>query len=293
MDLLNLKKEKISFWFETTIREGHINYFESNEFTCLEKIDEGGFDVVYKSEWEDLGKEAVLKCLKSAENLDGIALKTFIKELKILQQTSFHSNIIRFYGITKEPSSRDYYMVLQYANNGNLHEYLEHNFSSLECVDKLRMAREITAGLEFLHMNNLIHKNLNAKKILIHEGQIKISAYSPLNSTDNNYEKYRVLPYVAPEVLHTKTHTCEADIYSFSILFYEIMFGISPYGNIPYDIDLENRICNGLRPEIPKQAQKTFTQLMIQCWDVEPSQRLAAVKLKNIFERKGINNRSQ
>ncbi|CAG8489099.1 5674_t:CDS:2 [Gigaspora rosea] len=62
------------------------------------------------------------------------------------------------------------------------------------------------------------------------------------------------------------------------------MFGISPYGNIPYDIDLENRICNGLRPEIPKQAQKTFTQLMIQCWDVEPSQRLAAVKLKNIFE---------
>ncbi|RIB09070.1 kinase-like domain-containing protein [Gigaspora rosea] len=51
-------------------------------------------------------------------------------------------------------------MVLQLANNGDLREYLKINFSKLEWTDKLRMACEISDGLEFLHKNNIIHRDL-------------------------------------------------------------------------------------------------------------------------------------
>ncbi|RIB27243.1 hypothetical protein C2G38_2062631 [Gigaspora rosea] len=51
-------------------------------------------------------------------------------------------------------------MVLQFANNGDLCEYLKIKFSKLEWTNKLRMAREILDGLKFLHKNDIIHQDL-------------------------------------------------------------------------------------------------------------------------------------
>ncbi|CAG8510570.1 2208_t:CDS:2 [Gigaspora margarita] len=108
-----------------------------------------------------------------------------------------------------------------------------------------------------------------------------------MNSIDKirrNYdddERYGILPYIAPEVLHDKQYTYYADIYSFGILFYRITLGISPYYNIPYDVDLGVSIQNGLNPEFPNHAPKLFIQMMMQCLDIEPSKRPNAAELKN------------
>ena len=53
-------------------------------------------------------------------------------------------------------------MVLQYANNGNLREYLSNKkiFDSLQWGAKIRLALDITCGLECLHQKNIIHGDL-------------------------------------------------------------------------------------------------------------------------------------
>ncbi|RIB05620.1 hypothetical protein C2G38_579267 [Gigaspora rosea] len=51
-------------------------------------------------------------------------------------------------------------MVLQYANDGNLREYLKANFTRLQWMDKLRISKDIAHGLLFLHNNNIIHRDL-------------------------------------------------------------------------------------------------------------------------------------
>lgn len=51
-------------------------------------------------------------------------------------------------------------MVLQFAEDGNLREYLSANFSNLKWIDKLRIAKEIAQGLVFLHDNCIIHRDL-------------------------------------------------------------------------------------------------------------------------------------
>ena len=57
--------------------------------------------------------------------------------------------------------SNGYYnMVLQYADNGTLREYLMTNFTKLQWTDKLCIAKEIALGLLFLHDNNIIHRDL-------------------------------------------------------------------------------------------------------------------------------------
>ena len=51
-------------------------------------------------------------------------------------------------------------MVLQYANQGNLREYLKKKFTSLQWEDKIRMALDITCGLKYLHSEQIIHRDL-------------------------------------------------------------------------------------------------------------------------------------
>ena len=51
-------------------------------------------------------------------------------------------------------------MVLEYANQGNLREYLSNNFDPLQWSDKIRMALDITFGLRCLHSEEIIHRDL-------------------------------------------------------------------------------------------------------------------------------------
>jgi serine/threonine protein kinase len=51
-------------------------------------------------------------------------------------------------------------MVFEYANEGNLRDYLEKKFKLLTWENKLQMAFDIICGLRCLHLKNIIHRNL-------------------------------------------------------------------------------------------------------------------------------------
>lgn len=56
----------------------------------------------------------------------------------------------------------NYILVLEYANGGNLREYLSNKerFGSLRWKDKIQMALDITCGLKCLHSKEIIHRDL-------------------------------------------------------------------------------------------------------------------------------------
>ncbi|CAG8768210.1 3664_t:CDS:1, partial [Dentiscutata heterogama] len=82
-----------------------------------------------------------------------------------------------------------------------------------------------------------------------------------------------------PEVLTDKKFTCEANIYSFGTLLYEIITGLSPDRNDAHDAGFETRICSEVKPKIPEHTPKLFKQLMNQFWRSDPSQRPKANEL--------------
>ena len=51
-------------------------------------------------------------------------------------------------------------MILQYADGGNLRDYLKNPLSPLMWSEKSRIAREIAEGLLCLHAEGIIHKDL-------------------------------------------------------------------------------------------------------------------------------------
>ncbi|CAG8528849.1 1449_t:CDS:1, partial [Dentiscutata erythropus] len=116
----------------------------------------------------------------------------------------------------------------------------------------------------------------NSENILVHEEKMMIAYSIPDQSIDKIH-----IPYVAPEVLHTKQYTREADIYSLGIILYEITTGLSPYYNILHDVNLEMKICNGIRPEFPNTTSNLISQIISRCWDAEPSRRPNIEELKD------------
>ena len=94
-----------------------------------------------------------------------------------------------------------------------------------------------------------------------------------------------VLPYVAPEVLRGKTYTQAADVYSFGILACEILSGLPPYHNLPHNVFLASKICQGLRPKFNNvKVPLLLENLIDQCLDADPLKRPTADDLDGIFK---------
>ncbi|CAG8776204.1 1925_t:CDS:1, partial [Dentiscutata heterogama] len=58
---------------------------------------------------------------------------------------------------------------------------------------------------------------------------------------------------------------------------------VPPFCQIPHDIDLATRICNGLRPDIVDGTPEVYISLMERCWHQDPSKRPKATELNEII----------
>ncbi|CAG8768729.1 17438_t:CDS:2, partial [Cetraspora pellucida] len=61
--------------------------------------------------------------------------------------------------------------VMQYANDGNLKSYLIYNKHKSSLDDKISFNKAILKGLEFLHNNDILHRDLHSKNVLVHNGK--------------------------------------------------------------------------------------------------------------------------
>ena len=83
-----------------------------------------------------------------------------------LDDTTKYAGIIRFYGITQNPETKDYMMVLDYANGGSLRNYLDTNYDKLSWKGKFGSLWNIAIGLDAIHKNELIHRDFHIGNIL-------------------------------------------------------------------------------------------------------------------------------
>ncbi|RHZ53557.1 hypothetical protein Glove_441g48 [Diversispora epigaea] len=205
-----------------------IEWISYNRFKDVKQID------IENQQWEryDKMKEVVLKKFDNIVNFNDV-----LNEMKIHLKT------------WNEDQTQSYMMVLEYAADGNLREYLKINFNNINWERKLYNLKLLSLRLMRIHELDIVHQDFHPGNILssnFKSYDIRISDFglSKLIGTNPNNPKKKnivgVLSYIAPEVLSA------ADVYSFGIIAYEIVTGFPPYPDIPYDKDLAMKICNGL-----------------------------------------------
>ncbi|RHZ79142.1 hypothetical protein Glove_151g57 [Diversispora epigaea] len=278
-----------------------IEWIPYDRFKDVKQIGKGGFGTIHyarwidgfilewdieNQQWERYGKNGV------ADNF--VNFNDVLNEMEIHFKTycSSVATSIRFYGITQDPETHSHMMVLQYAKDGNLREYLKINFNNINWEQKLYNLQELSKRLMNIHELDIVHQDLHPGNILSSNfrGSLEISDFGLsklIGENLNNPEKNNVvgvLPYIAPEVLSgDEEYTKAADVYSFGIIAYEIITGFPPYPDIPHDEDLAIKICNGLRPKIPLHTSKLITRTIMRCWDARVTHRPT---LKELFDDK-------
>ncbi|RHZ46806.1 hypothetical protein Glove_606g178 [Diversispora epigaea] len=73
---------------------------------------------------------------------------------------------IKFYGITQDPEIHSHIMVLQYAKDGNLREYVKTNFNNINWSQKLYLLLELSLKMMKIHELDIVHQDFHPGNIL-------------------------------------------------------------------------------------------------------------------------------
>jgi len=182
----------------------------------------------------------------------------------------------KYYGITQNPITGDFIIIMKYYKSGSLKDYITKNFYNIKWIEKLKILRRIVVGLNHLHNQKIIHRDFHSGNILYeNEWDVVISdlGISKSSIDNDNDEIYGVISYMAPEILQGKEYTMASDIYSFGMIMWELITGRMPFWNQNNDIELLIKICKNFRPPIIKNTPKYYIELMQECWDSDPNKR--------------------
>ncbi|GBC04710.1 hypothetical protein RclHR1_05820002 [Rhizophagus clarus] len=264
-----------------------IKWIQYSQIKNLRKIAEGGFSSVYKATLsEGTGDtDVAIKRLFNSQNIS----KYFLNELKSLYQCNKYKNgwVTHCHGITQDPVTQEYMLIMNYADGGNLHNYLQKNFINITWETKIHILWEISSGLRYIHKNNFIHRDIHSGNILLSKywqiGDLGLS--QPANSNSPNNGIYGVIPYVAPEIFESGEFSKKSDIYSLGMIMWELTTGCKPFADIEHDASLICKIIDGKRPVITNDTPKCFANLMKKCWDSNPLKRPSINEICNTVNK--------
>ncbi|RIB23441.1 hypothetical protein C2G38_855123 [Gigaspora rosea] len=183
-------------------------------------------------------------------------------------------------------------MILHCANDGNLREYLQKNFSKLQWIQKLYIARNTVHGLMYLHENNIAHRDLHSMNILIDNGQPMIADFGLSKQINealmtSNSNVHGIPAYIDPQCFLDDKYKrdMKSDIYSFGVILWEISSGKPQFEFNRSRESLACKIASGVR-EIPREGTPLkYVELYKKCWDTHPSQRPKAESVSKTLKQ--------
>src|SRR5689334_2833883 len=125
-------------------------------------------------------------------------------------------SFLKIYGVTQDPETQEYMIVMQYANNGSLLSYLDQNINKLTWKDKLRRLENIANNLHNMHVVGLVHCDLHGGNIVMHGTSsfiCDLGLSQSVNLRESNSSIRGILPFIAPEVFHTHKFSQKSDVY--------------------------------------------------------------------------------
>lgn len=257
----------------------YIGQLLDDRYEILEVIGTGGMAVVYKALDHRLNRPVAIKILKDEFSGDDEFRRRFRAEGEAVAMLS-HPNIVQVYDVSSSDTAN--YLVMELINGISLKQYMEVK-GVLNWKETLHFAMQIAKGLEHAHSRGIIHRDIKPHNVMVlKDGSVKVMDFgiARVMSKSNTLTKEALgsVHYISPEQAKGGYTDSRSDIYSLSVVMYEMMTGRPPFdGESPVAVAIQH--INGgapkpstLNPNIPVGLE----QIILKGMALEPKDRYAS-----------------
>ncbi|XP_039620269.1 serine/threonine-protein kinase N2 isoform X2 [Polypterus senegalus] len=226
----NLNEEKRNNGIENhSIRKDGL---QMDDFQCLSVLGRGHFGKVLLAEYKQTGKLYAIKALKKGDIVTRGEVDSLMCEKRIFETVnrSQHPFLVNLFACFQTPEHVCF--VMDYSPGGDL---MMHIHSNVFSEKRARFyAACVVLGLEFLHINKIVYRDLKLDNLLLDvDGFVKIADYGlckeGMGHGDQTGTFCGTPEFLAPEVLTENTYTRAVDWWGMGVLIYEMLVGVSPF----------------------------------------------------------------
>ncbi|KAJ9140334.1 hypothetical protein P3X46_030993 [Hevea brasiliensis] len=240
------------------------------------KFASGRHSRIYRGIYEQ--KDVAIKMISQPEEDEDLAAmleKQFTSEVALLFRLS-HPNIVTFVAACKKPPV--FCIITEYLAGGSLRKYLHQQEPySVPLKLVLKLALDIARGMQYLHSQGVLHRDLKSENLLLGEDMcVKVADFgiSCLESQCGSAKRFTgTYRWMAPEMIKEKHHTKKVDVYSFGIVLWELLTALTPFDSMTPE-QAAFAVCQkNARPPLPPACPVAFSHLINRCWSSNPYKR--------------------
>lgn len=270
-----------------------------NNFDIKDPAGKGQYGQVYKAirKVDKKHKEEMqcaVKVLLSDKMKSSDDQKHFHKEV-MCQASLKHPAVLPLIGFTLPFMGKgDYAVITEFMPNNSLQSLIEsvnkggapENWETIKAINIFGIA----AGMAYIHQHNVIHRNLKPSNVFLDSnfypkiGDFGLSKFF-IEGTENELNQTLNVGtpiYMAPEVIENSHYSNKIDVFSYSIILYQLLTENEPY----YDAERLNaftllkNVAGGVRPTIcPCEINSQFMKLLERCWSGDPDNRPSFIQI--------------
>jgi eukaryotic-like serine/threonine-protein kinase len=256
-----------------------------SHYRIISKIGAGGMGEVYLAEDTKLGRRVALKILPVEFANHADRMNRFVREAKSASALN-HPNIITIHEIGADGST--HFIASEFIEGETLHSQSRQEPLTLKSA--LEVAIQIASALDAAHRAGIVHRDIKPDNVILRpDGLVKILDFGiaklsefPAVGGQSSEEVATALKsegtspgmiigtanYMSPEQARGKPVDARSDIFSFGIVFYELLTGRRPFeGENAMDVigavlHKEPVPINQFAPSLPQEIERIVNKTL-------------------------------
>jgi eukaryotic-like serine/threonine-protein kinase len=250
-----------------------------SHYKIIEKLGEGGMGVVYKAQDTKLNRSVALKFLPPHLSASEVDKARFIQEAQAASALN-HPNVCTIHDI--QDHGGQMFIVMEFVDGETLRE----RKANINFKQGLEIGIQIAEGLAAAHERGIVHRDIKPDNIMIRKdgiaqimdfGLAKLRGVSKLTKEGSTIG---TAGYMSPEQIQGMDTDHRSDIFSFGVLFFELLTGQLPFRGV-HETALAYEIVNvDALPmsSIRSDIDPALDAIVLECLEKDPNERTQSIK---------------